>query len=251
MPVYSSYSRFADVYDGLMRDVPYDAWAAYLAELLRTYAPEAHTLADCACGTGAISIRLARMGYAVTGVDASPDMLRVAQQNARLAGLQLPFVCQDMRALRLHKPVDAIVCACDGVNYLLTPADVQAFFRAAHAALRPGGALLFDVSSAYKLEHVLGSSDFTETSADCAYIWANRFIPKTRCVEMDLTFFAREPDGRYARFDELHVQRAHTGDELRGALAETGFETAAVYAAFGREAPAPESERLQIVALRT
>lgn len=289
-----SYSRFADVYDLLMEDVDYDGWAAYLDLLLREYAPfmrtraptEACALADCACGTGAISIRLSRMGYAVIGVDRSEDMLRVAQQNARGAGAAIPFVCQDMRRLALHRPVDAVCCACDGVNYLAGRGDAEAFFRAAYAALKPGGALLFDISSAYKLAHVLGDNAYTRTEDPCAYIWRNGFFPEERLSQMELTCFVREESGLYRRFDELHVQRAFSQEELTDLLRACGFGEVRVFAApafagpvltnptpvgatpMGMEPPVPanaaenaiagigmpimpDTERLQFVALRT
>lgn len=139
-----AYGGFAALYDPLMQDVDYDGWAGYLASFL----PPGGMIADCACGTGAITIRLARKGFSMIGVDISPEMLEQAASKARKAGLRIPFVCQDMARLQLHRPCQGIVCACDGVNYLDNLEDVEAFFSAAHRGLCPGGWLLFDVSSA-------------------------------------------------------------------------------------------------------
>ena len=100
-------------------------------------------------------------------------MLRVASDKARRAGLSVRFVRQDMRRLALPHPVDAVICACDGVNYLLKPGDVKAFFSSARAALKTGGVLEFDISSRYKLEHVLGNGFFGEERPDAAYLWQN------------------------------------------------------------------------------
>ena len=108
-----SYGKFARIYDALMADVDYDAWADYIKGLL---AEDVKTVVDCACGTGAIALRLAQAGYNIIGIDASEEMLRIAAEKARKMGKRIPWICQDMRALVVHKPVDAIVCACDGVN---------------------------------------------------------------------------------------------------------------------------------------
>lgn len=240
-----AYGRFAALYDRLMRDVDYDGWAGYLASFL----PPGAAVADCACGTGEITLRLARRGFRVTGVDISEAMLDVAAQKARRAGLAVPFIRQDMARLQLHHPLEAVVCACDGVNYLSSLPAVSRFFQAARAALKPGGLLLFDVSSAYKLENVLGCNTFAEEEEGCAYIWRNAFDAKSRLLEMGLTFFTREADGRYSRFTERHIQRAHTQQELLGALEKAGFEAAA-YGAFTREAPGAGCERLQFAARR-
>ncbi len=243
------YERFAGVYDELMQDVDYDAWAGYVVGLLQEYgATGDDAVFDCACGTGALSLRLAKAGYRVTGFDRSAAMLGRAQAKARSAGLSIPFVCLDMRSLAAHRPAKAVTCACDGVNYLLSAADAEAFFRSAHSVLQEDGLLLFDVSSPYKLEHVLGGSTFGEDRTECAYLWRNAFDPQSRLLEMDLTFFLPDGRGTYERYFERHVQRAHTAAELTGAISRAGFEPLAVYEAFTKREPVPESERLQFVA---
>ena len=101
-----SYGKFAALYDRLMRDVDRDAWAEYIISLLGS---TPRMVADCACGTGEITLRLARAGYCVTGVDLSEEMLAVAAEKARKMRLKVPFICQDMRRLALHRQVDAVV----------------------------------------------------------------------------------------------------------------------------------------------
>ena len=67
---------------------------------------------------------------------------------------------------------------------------------------------------------------------------------------MDLTFFTRERDGRYRRFDELHVQRAHEPEHLLALLADCGFTDARAFGDRRFEAPAPEEPRIHIAAIR-
>lgn len=243
------YGDFAAVYDRLMADVDYDAWAEYLASLLNSGGVQpGEPVLDCACGTGEIALRLNRKGYRMTGIDRSERMLEIAQQKARKVGAQIPFVCQDMRYLSLHKPVSVIVCACDGVNYLLADADVDAFFTAANRSLKESGLLLFDLSSAYKLEHVLGGQTFGEDEPDCTYLWQNCFDPDSRLLEMRLAFFRPDGTGKYTRFDERHVQRAHTIDEISTKLERAGFATLGIYEAFTQNVPLAQSERIQFAA---
>ena len=244
------YGRFAAVYDRLMADVDYNAWAEYLRGLLQQHAPSATTVLDCACGTGEITLRLSQMGYAVTGLDVSADMLYEAQQKCLRAGRRIPFVQQDMRNIALHKPVDAIVCACDGVNYLTSAKDLAAFFCGAYQALSPGGLLLFDVSSAYKLSRVLGCNTFGEDEADCAYLWKNYYDEASALCEMRLTFFVRQANGGYERFTERHVQRAHQVTELVDALQNSGFCAPLCYQAFTADAPGETAQRIQMIAKR-
>ena len=54
---------------------------------------------------------------------------------------------------------------------------------------------------------------------------------------MDLIFFVPEPDGSYRRFDETHVQKAHSEEEIREAAAAAGFAQTECYT-FGTGSPA-------------
>ncbi|MEF2800208.1 MAG: class I SAM-dependent methyltransferase [Christensenellales bacterium] len=234
------YGDFAGMYDPLMKDVDYDSWAEYL---LRFLGAEKLRVTDCACGTGEITLRLARAGHIMTGVDISGDMLRIASEKARGAALKIPFVEQDMRKLALHRSQDAIVCACDGVNYLDSLKAAEEFFEAANAALKVGGLLLFDISSRYKLENILGCNTFAEDEQGGAYIWKNNYDPKSRLIEMNLTFFERQGE-LYRRFTERHIQRAHGTDELLKALNRAGFDAEA-YDFETMDSVKPDSERVQ------
>ena len=196
------YGKFAGLYDPLMKDVDYDRWAEYIASFL----PEGSLrIADCACGTGEMTLRLAKLGHTLTGVDISEDMLRVASEKARKAALKIPFICQDMAKLALHRPQDAIVCACDGVNYLDSIEDAAEFLAAAYNALKPKGMLLFVISSKFKLEKVLDCNTFAEDDGERAYIWKNCYDPESRLISMELSFYERQGD-MYRRFE---IGRAH------------------------------------------
>lgn len=242
------YSAFAQAYDKMMHDVDRDAWIEYLDGFLKENG--SHTVMDCACGTGANAIRLYKLGYHVTGNDASPEMLIEARSNAFKNGAKgIIFICEDMRKLKIHKQIDAIVCVCDGVNYLTSVNDLNSFFTHAAQCLKPGGILLFDVSSPYKFRRILATNTFTEETDDYAYIWKNNYDPASRLCEMTLTGFVKQ-GALYDRFTESHLQRAHSIDELRTALKAAGFTGIHTYDAFTRNPVRTGSERIQFAAIR-
>ena len=219
------YGSFAHCYDRMMHDVDYGMWTEYLASLLQKSG--VRTVLDCACGTGKITIGLAKRGFSVIGCDCSEDMLMEARANALHAGMKmLPFVCCDMTEVRAHRPVDALISTCDGVNYLCEPKRVDAFFQNANACLKPGGLLLFDVSSAYKLSEMIGERTFTEIEDDYAY----------------------SEGSLYRRFSEVHRQRAHTETELTDSLLQSGFTVLGVFDSFSRNPVRCDSERIQFIA---
>lgn len=239
------YGRFASIYDRLMKDVDYDAWADYICGFI----PKGGTVLECACGTGEITRRLAESGHDVIATDSSEDMLRIASEKMRSYGQvsrRVKFALMDMRCISAHKPVDCVAACCDGVNYLLSRDDVKKFFESAYATLKPGGLLLFDVSSRYKLENVLGGSCYADNDDELPYMWQNVYDSESKLIEMSLSFFRRKVD-LYERFDEKHVQRAHSVNELMSWLAQCGFEAEA-YEFASYEPPAFDTERIQFVA---
>ncbi len=245
-----AYEALADLYDALMDDVDYDAWAEYYLALIGRAGVSPAALCDCACGTGSMSVRFAGRGVKVTGVDISEAMLEKAQAKARQYGVRAMFVRQDMCALRLPRPVDALVCACDGVNYMLDDKCLSGFSARARDALRPGGALAFDISSPWKLKNTIGNNFFGEDRDDVTVFWANQYDARAQTVAMDLTFFVRRPDGLYRRTDESHVQKAHDPDHLCRLLAQNGFGRVTLFGDRTFDPPQADEPRIHILAVR-
>lgn len=238
-------AEFARVYDALMDDVDYPAWARHYCQIAQLAPGQA--VCECGCGTGSMTVALSRFGLKMTGVDLSEAMLGVAADKARSAGQFIPFICQDMARLSLHRGVDAVIAPCDGVNYLLEDDRVRAFFAHAYRALKPGGRLAFDVSTAHKFASMAGAP-FYEDREDISYFWLNEIDGQR--ISMSLTFFVRRPDGLYARFDEEQIQKAHSLDFLLDALKGAGFVDVRALSEHTAEAATARDSRWHVVAHR-
>ncbi len=238
-----AYSILARAYDALMDDFDYAAWCAYY-EKIGAFA-RGMRVCECACGTGSFSIPLSRGGYNLVCSDISENMLRVAQERARKAGRQIRFVLGDMRRLVVPRPVERILCACDGVNYLTD--GLSDFFRSAHAALVPGGKLCFDISSESKLSAQAGQVFFDERD-DLSCFWACE--REGDILSTQLTLFEKTSSGLYERREESHAQRIYSQNEIEIALREAGFGNIAVYGDMTFDAPEKDSKRLHFVAER-
>ena len=237
------YTAFASVYDRLMADVDYTGWARFYHTLMQQYGLERGKVCECACGTGSITIELSRLGYQMTGVDLSPDMLFEASQKARNSGAMIPFVRQDMRTLHLHRPMDAVLCTNDGVNYLKDPAELATFFGAAYGTVREGGVFLMDLSTPWKLENVLGDHFIGDETPDIAYLWQNRWHPAHSYVELNLAIFVRQQDETYLRIGEHQRQYAHSAAQLTDTLRGVGFEDIRLFGDKKLSAPGPQELR--------
>ena len=244
------YQDFAEVYDQLMNDVDYERWADYYARLLSIYGIKNGKICECACGTGALTLALHRLGFQMTGVDLSREMLWQAAQKARKQGISIPFVQQNMTSLNLHRPMDAVLSTCDGVNYLLTEEDLLSFFRAAHRAIQPGGALIFDVSTPHKLRDELCRELMWEDRETITYLWQNTWHEKRQIVDLDLCFFVREKDGRYRRLVEHQQQRAWDEKILKETLWHAGFRAVSFYGDFTLNPAGEGNQRWHVAATR-
>ena len=239
------YTAFASVYDRLMYDVDYLRWANFYHKLIEDAGITHGKLCECACGTGSLSIPLYKLGYQVTGVDISSDMLFEASQKARKAGAMIPFVRQDMRKLKLHRPMDCVLCTNDGLNYIETEEELTEFFTSAYAILKPGGVIAMDLSTPYKLKHVLGDYFIGDETSEIAYLWQNRYNNEGHYVDLDLAVFVKkQKDGdEYIRIGEQQRQYSHGRDTLTRALANSGFETIQFFADKILTAPAENETR--------
>jgi len=144
-PVFDVYARY---YDLLYRDKDYAAEAEYINSHIRKHAPAAKRILELGCGTGIHAEQLARMGYAVYGVDMSEAMLVCAR--ARKTSLppgiapRLTFTTGDVRSVRTGETYDAVIALFHVMSYQTTNADLEAAFETAAAHLTPGGLFLFD-----------------------------------------------------------------------------------------------------------
>lgn len=247
--IFAVYRNFASIYDRLMQDVPYKGWVSYLARLFAKHNIEPAEILDIGCGTGNVTIPLAEMGYHLTGLDMSPEMLSVAEEKARAAGLGINWLCQDMREMSLgNLQFNVVISMTDSLNYLSSADELQNVFKKVYTLLKDGGWFIFDLNSAFKIKEVFGNNVFTLLEDDIAYVWENNYDKAGRTCYMDLTFFVREADGRYRRFSEEHSETAYEISEVRGLLEQAGLSVCAVYEEDSFREPAATAERIYFLA---
>lgn len=241
-----SYSSFALFYDGLTKNVPYDKQAEYLLSVLKKHEHNSGLTLDLACGTGSLTIALAKAGVDIYGVDASAEMLSEAQQKASDENLELLFLCQKMQKLNLFGTIDTVICNLDSINHLISEKDLREAFSRISLFLNPGGYFLFDVNSIYKHRKILGNNTFVYDTDKVYCVWQNRLEEKSALVSISLDFF--EKNGSvYHRSSEAFAERAYSIKTLENFLLEAGLQTEKVYKAMTFEEPEEKTERFLFV----
>ncbi|WP_064092424.1 class I SAM-dependent DNA methyltransferase [Rossellomorea aquimaris] len=240
-----SYERFAYIYDYLMQDVPYERWLDYVNKQVQACSIPVRDVLDIACGTGELSIRLAKNGYTVTGVDLSEDMLMIAQEKSLEENVKLSLFQQDMCKLDSLGEYDLITIFCDSLNYLKDEQDVENTFKGVYHHLKWDGLFLFDVHSIFKMTQIFINQTFTHTDESVSYIWDCFPGESPNSVEHELTFFVLDEETNlYERVEELHRQRTYPILMMKNMLSNAGFEVLSVSADFSEDEPTDQSERI-------
>ena len=225
----ATYDSLAAHYDAVAGDG--EAEAAFVHDLIRQRRPveprrgRAATLLDVACGTGAIAAALARRdqdAYRVSGLDISPGMLAVAR--AKLpAGT--PLYQADMTSFRLDARFDAVVCAYQGVNHLLSFPAWESFFRCVSEHLNAGGVFVFDIATVGHLARMAAGPKIVQQFGE-NYLLIRVGTADGAVFQWRIEVYELQPDSRYRLLTEVVEMTSFPVGRVREALGRwfTGIE---------------------------
>lgn len=245
------YTALAKGYDFVMAHIDYDAWAAYLFNLLRQHGDDIETVVELGGGTGSLARRLQPLGgYHYILSDGSAPMMEQARRkvdtaNPAIRCVQADFTSVSLTDLGREMPVDAVVLVYDGLNYLVEPAEVASLFRSVHGLLRSGGLAIIDQSTpANSEEHDAEFVDEGEME-EFSYVRHSEYDPETRRHK---TIFELFVDGEWRR--ECHLQRAYSTEEVRALLDESPLRVVRAYDALTTDPAHDDSYRVHWVLRR-
>ncbi len=246
------YNLLAPIYDEVNGELDYSAWADFIERIIeREYTlgrPE--LVLDLGCGTGRMTLELARRGYDMTGVDISEEMLDKARDSAELCGLdgKILWLCQDMREFELYGTVDVAVSCLDCINHLLTVKELNKCLSLVHNYLIPDGLFIFDVNGRRKFEEIYAQQSYVMEGEGTFCVWQNYYNEKTKLCDFYISLFSECEDGRYERYDEEQRERMYTLRTLKRSLLECGFEFVGAFSDYDFNTATDDDERIYVVA---
>ena len=220
------YGDFAYYYDALTENVSYERICDSICGLLSDNGVGEGILLDMACGTGTLSFLFEKKGYDVIGVDASEDMLSVAQEKKLENASEAIFLCQKMQQLDLFGTIDAAVCTLDSINHVTKEEDVKKIFERVSLFMNDKGLFIFDVNTPYKHKNVLADNTFVYDLDSVYCVWQNTYNEKDGSTDICLDFFEQDendPD-TYYRCTEEFTERGYDIESLKQWLEPLRFD---------------------------
>lgn len=219
-----SYLEFAEIYDCLMTDIPYDIWVEFIKKRLGTR----KNILEIACGTGNITELLAEDNYKITAFDLSEEMLVKAYEKLRKYS-NVSLLNMNMVDFRIDRRFDAAICCCDGVNYLLSEKEVEDFFSRVFRHLSTDGIFIFDYSTIHKFKNQLARNTIVTEEDEIFMVWENLYDDRDHTCEMTLNFFVCESNGFYRRIEEYQKQKSYECRTICLILKQVGLSSVEVF----------------------
>ncbi len=210
------YTLFPGIYDPIMEHIDFRAWTNFILASIEPHYPT--TLLDIGCGTGSLIREFPQLTHK-TGFDRSSKMLEIA----KFRNPNCEFILGDMCKIQLNRNYDLIVCTHDTLNYIINVYDLESHFSSVRSALEDDGYYFFDISSEYNLKKNFHNQTIRETYGDTSIIWENIYNESKKEIISTLTFQVHSLNGT-EYFQELHIQRYYSNEEIICIAEGQGFE---------------------------
>ena len=174
---------------------------------------------DLCCGTGQFTAEVQRLGFNVSGLDASGEMIRYAIGNAP----GVSFLVADARDFHFDRKFNGVYSVFESLNHVPDIEGLERAFRCVREHLQPGGAFLFDLNREDAFQVYWNTTDAI-VDPDHVIAMKSSYDDKSGIALCDMTVFEPVADGSWRRRDFTVRQTYHSEDDVQEALMNAGFE---------------------------
>ena len=247
-----SYGIFSSVYDILTENVEYERIANKICSLLHKNGVDGGLLLDLGCGTGTLSFLLEQKGFDVIGIDASEDMLMVANEKKYEENSSALFLCQKAEELDLYGTIQCAVSSLDTINHIDSLKKVEKAISLVSLFMEMGGIFIFDMNTPYKNEKILGNNTFVYDMDEVYCVWQNSYDDTNRKTDIDLDFFIKnEDDEGYERYSENFSEYVYGIDDIIDIIKKCGFTLLEMTDDYSDESVSETTERITFTVKKT
>ncbi len=205
----------------------------------------ARKILEFGCGTGTVAVGLSLEGYDVTGVDYSPEMLKIARQKAGAHGTKTRFFNGDIIDIRLPERFDLLLCLGNTLPIITSLSDSRKLLRNCLNHLNPGGILIIQILNYDRILKTRPGTFATEILEDLVRVKQYRY--GKNLIDFVVSFIDKSkipPKMTVTRNKIRPWRRAELARELRNA----GFVKIAAYGSYSKEKFTIKSKDLIIIA---
>jgi SAM-dependent methyltransferase len=215
----------------------------FIADALHLEPPA--KILDIACGNGRHSIELARLGYAMTGLDISEESISEALEVSGRAGVDVEWIRGDMRRLSHENAYDGAFSFGNSFGYLEHD-ETMKFLAALGRALRPKARFILQTGAVAECLLPRFREREWYQIQDILFAEENRYRIEESRVETDYTFV------RGGRVEvRPGVQCIYTTAEIGRMLRQVGLKVLEIFSSLRREPATLGCDQLFFVAEKT
>jgi ubiquinone/menaquinone biosynthesis C-methylase UbiE len=195
---------------------------------------------------------LEKNGYDVIGVDASEDMLSVANEKKYDEESSALFLCQKAEELDLFGTIQCAVSSLDTFNHIGSIEKIEKAISLVSLFMDMNGIFIFDMNTPYKHKKVLGNNTFVYDMDEVYCVWQNSYDEDSERTDIDLDFFIKNEENEdYERYSESFSEYIYTSESIIDIIKKCGFTLLGTTDDYSSNPISDTTERITFICKKT
>lgn len=203
---------------------------------------EGDKILDAGCGLGRISVELAALGLAVTGVDIIQSELDAARESAEAEGVPLTLINHDLRSFQAREQFDCAINLYTSFGYCATIEEDMKILKNIADSVKTGGTFIIECTSRETaIMYFTAGEEFER--AGYKVVTHFEVVGAWEGLRSQWTLYPLESK---QAIDHTFIQRLYPATFLRDKLIDFGYSKVNIYGDFDKS-PYNEHARTMLI----
>ncbi len=216
------YARFASVYDTPDHGLHSTTFLRKAWPLLRR-SPKTIPVLDLGCGTGTLTVALAKKGRRTIGIDRSSKMLAIARRRCRPYSALVTLRRADLTSFRIGEKASAAIACADVVNHFPSVREIAALFRQTYLSLHDGGVFVFDTIRRTCFERFWADRTYYMEGPGGDLVMECDWDPGRSVGTARMIAYEKRKTGSFRKSETVLTEYLHSDRDIGKALGAAGF----------------------------